>query len=682
MRKQTTAAQKPSFDWPVHLIIISLLILGTLVAYWQVSSHDFVLYDDPDYVRDNPHIKMGIDAQSVHWAFSLTSYKQYAANWHPLTWITHMVDYNLYKMNPGPHHVGNVILHILSAILLFYALSRMTGSVWRAGFVAALFAIHPVHVESVAWLAERKDCLSTFFWMFTLVCYYYYARRPGVLSYLAVIGAFALGLLSKPMLVSLPITLLLLDYWPLNRLGSKDKTSRTLGWLIIEKTPMFVMSLASCIVTYIAQNGAGAVDAWTNLSLGVRVADAFAAYAAYIFKMLWPFNLAVFYPHPGPTLPTYIPIGSLLLLLAITAAVMFYGRQKRYLQVGWVWFLVTLVPVIGLIQVGEQSMADRYTYVPLIGLFVIIAWLIPDLFIRRTEPVKAKTAQRTATPRQEATPISPQAYLLGGIAGIVLVVLLVLCYMQVAYWQNSITLFQHAIAVNPNNYLAYNNLGGYLDQQSDKAITMQERVSLMNEAEQSIRHCLQIKPDYARGHNMLGNVLCKMGKLDEARIHYEQALGAMQNDAIALSNMGIVYGKSGKLDESIKYLKQSISVNPEFKNAYNNLGLAYGLQGKYDESVAAYEHAIALDPNYETAHMNLGTELIQLKRIPEAIEHLQAATQINPRYGEAHGHLAEGLASAGRFEEALQEAKLATQLGYPISPAALSRLQSRASGPR
>lgn len=633
------------------LIILVVLIIATFAAYAHVTQNDFVLYDDPDYVKDNPNIKLGV-ANAATWGFSIDFLKDggraYAANYHPLTWISHAVDYDIYKLNAGGHHATNVIFHVLSTVLLFLALSKMTGSIWKSGFVAALFALHPLHVESVAWVAERKDVLSTFFWMLTMLAYAFYVSEQGSkrrLFYACVVASFVLGLLAKPMLVTLPFALLMLDFWPLRRLAPERKPNTSLSMLFVEKLPLFALTVASSVITFLAQRSGGAVNQLEDLPMAARVANSIVACAAYIGKMIWPAKLAVFYPlsPPGQSQPVVI---CLLVLVAITAFVIRFRHNRGYLTVGWVWYLFTLIPVIGLVQVGEQSMADRYTYIPLVGLFIMIAWLIPDIFSTKREVARGAKGTETVT----VTPpwIAPAAI-------IVLAACFALTYQQVTYWRTSETLFRHAIQVNPNNYLAYTHLGGYYDLRED-----------YGKAEQAVRAALEIKPGYTRAHNALGNILSRTGRLDEALEHYEQAINISTNDPVAVNNLAIIYGKKGQYDKACEMFRRAIDMNPSFKNAYSNLGYALTLAGKPDEAIGVYQQALEIDPFYDTAHSNLGGLLMSMKRYDEALTHLLTAVDLNPKNPEAYVNLIGCYEALGRKQEAQATIAKAAQNGIKL----------------
>jgi len=437
------------------------LTLATAAVFYQVYTHDFINYDDPAYVYENPNIQAGITPKTIKWAFTAG----YAANWHPLTWLSHMLDWQLFGPNPAGHHLANLIFHIANTLLLFVVLKQMTQKFWPSVFVAALFALHPLHVESVAWVSERKDVLSTFFWMLTMWAYVRFVSRPKVARYLLVVVFFALGLMAKPMLVTLPFVLLLLDYWPLARIPLRQKKKQVdnrlrrqiFYRLIWEKVPFFVLSAASSAVTLFVQRSGKAMIPFTAFSLRGRLFNAVISYVEYMGKMVWPSRLAVFYPHPSRDMSLFFAVISAVLLLAVTILILRFAENHRYLVTGWFWYLGTLVPVIGFVQVGLQAIADRYTYVPLTGLFIIIAWGLPDLL--------AKWRYKKIVLLSSA----------------MLVVLAVsMCtYFQLRYWRNTAILLQHTIDVTKDNFVAINNLAWSLavspeitEHNPDKAIRL------------------------------------------------------------------------------------------------------------------------------------------------------------------------------------------------------------------
>ncbi|MDO8683856.1 MAG: tetratricopeptide repeat protein [Armatimonadota bacterium] len=528
----------------------------TLVCYWQVLGHGFIGLDDGEYVTKNAQVQAGLTTDGVRWA--LTSF--YAGNWHPLTWFSHMLDCQLYGLKPWGHHLTNLLFHILSALLLFLALSRMTGCVWRSAFVAALFAVHPIHVESVAWIAERKDVLSSFFWMLTILAYARYVERPSLGRYATVVLSFTLGLMSKPMLVSLPFVLLLLDYWPLNRLrfDTKNKTNATVViWPFLkEKVPLFTLAAASCVVTIIAQRSGEAVATFNELSVGVRAANALVAYVSYLIKTFMPTHLAVYYPHPGASIPVWQVVGAALLLVTISVAALFVGRRLRYLTVGWFWYLGTLVPVIGLAQVGGQAMADRYTYIPLIGVFLIAAWLIPDLLHGLMGRNEDKSKSKRTLPR---CMICLSAAALG-----IVFLMMTLTHRQAGYWRDNVRLARHAIQVTNRNAMAHYLLGiGLMEQGRGE------------EAAQNFRRALKIYPGFAGAYFNLGRHLARTGKTLQAIDCYEKAL----------------------------------RISPDYSEAHNNLGNSLAAQGKFDEAIRHYRAAVEIRPDYGLAHCNIAVAM-------------------------------------------------------------------------
>ena len=609
-----------------------LLAAATLAVYWPVRNYDFINLDDPTYVTENEHVQAGLTGESFIWAFTATD----TANWHPLTWISLMLDCQLYGLNPAGYHLTNVLLHSASTILLFLVLLGMTGSRWRSAFVAALFALHPLHVESVAWVAERKDVLSTMFWMLTLWAYLAYTKRPEVKRYLLILLLFALGLMAKPMLVTLPFVLLLLDYWPLERIqlgqdgGSRTalgpavvmaKTVRRQAFrLFLEKTPLFLFAAVSSVVTFIVQKGRGAVGALAVYPIKIRVANALVSYVSYMVKMIWPQNLAVFYPHPGQSLPMWQATAAGLVLVLISIYVIRLGRRQPYLAVGWLWYLGTLVPVIGLVQVGAQAMADRYTYVPLIGLFIMAAWGVPELLTQY---------------RYQRTVLAS--------AAISLVVALMVCTsLQVKHWKNSIALFSHTHAVTAKSYLVHNNLGSALNELGK----YDEAIAHYNEA-------LRLRPNFAEPHYNLGTALAQQGKLKEAISHYTEALRIEPGYAEACNNLGEVLRQLERYDEAIFYYSKALQLKPDYPEVHNNLGSALAQQGELKKAMAHFSEALRLQPDYAAAHSNLALALVRQERLEEAVAHFFEALRTQPDDADTHYNLGVTLEKQGRLEEAM-----------------------------
>ena len=475
-----------------EILVCLFLFISTLIVYWQVREFHFVNFDDDKYVYHNRHVQEGFTLESVTWAFTTV----HAMNWHPVTWLTHMLDCRIYGNNPGGHHYTNLLFHIANTLLLFLVFRKMTGDLWQSAFVAALFALHPIHVESVAWVSERKDVLSTFFWMLTMWSYIRYVEHPFVRRYLLVVLLLALGLMSKPMVVTLPFVLLLLDFYPLDRFklqpsnNSNSLQRSNFFHLILEKVPLFVLVTMSSVITFYAQKMGGAVRSLQMYPIKVRIANALVSYIKYIEKMIYPSHLAVLYPHPV-MIPWWKIIGASFILVSVSFLAIRIVKQSPYFAMGWMWYLGTLVPVIGLVQVGRQSMADRYTYVPLIGIFIIIAWGVPELVAKWRHKKLWLTVSAT----------------------IYVTILMSMTWKQVGYWKNSMTLFKHTLEITSNNYVPYNNLGNALDEQGS--------------TEEAIEHYLQalrIKPDFWLAHYNLAVDLIRKGDIDEAIDHFRKAL--------------------------------------------------------------------------------------------------------------------------------------------------------------
>ncbi len=551
---------------------LALLVL-TIATYWGVWKCDFVNYDDDVYVTSNRHVQAGLTAENVRWA--MTTIEE--ANWHPLTWISLMADAQDGEVSAERFHTTSLLLHLANTLLLFLLLRRMAKSIWRSALVAALFAVHPLHVESVAWVAERKDVLSTLFWLLTTWAYVLYTEKPGIKRYVPVFILFTLGLMTKPMLVTLPFALLLLDYWPLNR------RQKGPGTLVLEKIPLFVLVVASCAVTFYAQRNSGAVQTLAVFPIGVRAANALVAYAGYIWKMLWPANLAAIYPHPGISLPVSYVLGSLVLLLGLTALALWVGRRHKYLIVGWLWYLGTLIPVIGLVQVGGQSMADRYSYVPLIGLFIAIAWAIPELHDRRIK-IAAST-----------------------VLCAVVLALSIGAHAQTKYWHDGYSLFTHALDVTNGNWLAHNNLGNIYRGNGD-----------MVSAEEEYRQALDINPSSDLAHLNLCTILSQTGRPDEAVAEGETAVRIAPNNFEAHNNLAIAYASLGRLRDCIAEFRKVVEIKYDYPKGHFNLGRALMLDGQHDEAMKEYRVCISQQPDFPEAHGGLAAELFLHGDLPGA----------------------------------------------------------------
>jgi tetratricopeptide (TPR) repeat protein len=583
-----------------------LLVLLTGAAFLPVKDADFIGYDDVEYVVSNPHVLRGLDLAGLRWA--LTSLD--AGNWHPLTWASHMLDVSLFGLNPGAHHLTNLALHTLAAALLLLALSGLTGAPWPSFFVAALFAIHPLHVESVAWVAERKDVLSGLFAMLTLLLYLRYLRQPGRSRYLAVLGAFALGLMAKPMLVTLPFALLLLDWWPLNRFGRGGEAASPtrVGWrLFFEKVPLLALAAVSSVLTYIAQQRGGAMTDTDFFPLAARVDNALVSYVKYVGKMLWPRDLIYFYPHPLGTLPRGQVALCLLLLAAITAVAVAGRRRRPWLLTGWLWFAGTLVPVIGIVQVGRQAMADRYSYLPLIGLFAALTW-------------EARSRVRHASPRAAGALAGGAAALLALLAG--------LTFVQAGYWQDTQRLSNHLLAIDPRNYVAYNLQG------MDRLLRHEPA-----QAAPLLRTALALSPDYHEARYNLGLALAQLGQTDEALLQFGLVVRARPRDAEALYNLGLQFVRTGRLAEALDVFSRAAALEPRVARIQHDIGRTLDALGRSSEAVPHYLAALDLDPGDAEIHNDLGVTLAEQGRTAEALVHFAAAVRLAPDYREARENL-------------------------------------------
>jgi tetratricopeptide (TPR) repeat protein len=618
-----------------HPLVIVLLVASVLAVYWQVTKHEFIIFDDNIYIYENKMVQSGLNWESMVWAFATGT----LANWHPLTWLSIMVDYQLFGLNAGLHHLMGAILHAINTALLFVVFSKMTKSFWPSVFVAAFFGLHPLHVESVAWASERKDVLSAFFWILTLLLYARYVDRPGLRRYLLVIVSFALGLLAKPMLVTLPFVLLLLDYWPLKRfqIGGisalptqlqavtlRDSTGRHPERQITgpakEKIPLFILSAISCVVTFIAQQSGGAVFPLERLPITIRLGNAFVSYITYIRKMIWPSGLAFYYPHPGFALSLWWSVSAAGLVLALTVAFLWFGRKRSYLAVGWLWYIGTLVPVIGIVQVGIQALADRYTYIPLIGLSIIIAWGAQELL--------GNWRYRSLV------------FTVAGISS--LLALSILTWFQIATWRNNMSVFSHAVAVTERNVPALTNLA-----------IAESRLGKTDDAIAHFKEALQISPKMSDVHNYLGIALSNKGKDLEAASHYAQAIRLKPDHKEAHVNLGIVLERQGITDSAIVHFREALRLDPDDAQVHNNLGAALGKLGKVDEAIEHFEKASRLRPEYPSALYNLGSALLRQKKYDEAILRLSEAVHLKPDDADAHYNLGLAFKAVGDVEQAI-----------------------------
>jgi Flp pilus assembly protein TadD len=631
-------------------LIALILAVITVIAFWGVLGNQFIRFDDDTYITANPNVQTGLTSRNLLWAFNVG----YCGNWHPLTWISHMLDCRLFGLNPRGHHAVNLAFHVLNVLLLFFVLVRMTKSGWKSALVAALFAVHPLHVESVAWAAERKDVLSAFFWMLAMGAYVLYAERPSAGRYLAVMILFALGLTAKPMLVTLPLALLLLDYWPLGRLTfgkPAPKGSRSLRALAIEKIPLFVLCAGSAVITFIAQQRKEAVSSLDLIPLGVRIENALVSYASYIVKMLVPRNLAPLYPHPVAALPVWQVAGASLLLAAMTFFVIKARRSRPYLLVGWLWYIVTLIPVIGLVQVGGQAMADRYTYVPLIGLFIMGIWGMGDGETRGRGDTGARRLGMAA-------------------AAVVLGALIIGTRIQVGYWHDEVSLFSHTLRSTRSNYVIHNSLGLALSEQgrSEEAIA-------------EFQKALEIAPNYVSALLDLGIEVWKQGKTDEAITLFKKAISVNPGYSDSYFNLGTAYDSQGDYPAAVAQYTKALELNPMNLEAHVNLGNILAHSGSYEEALKHYRTVLSVNPLQIEARVNLATSLLKLGDRQAAIEQYLEAIRIKPDYAIAHGNLAVIYYYVGRYADAWREIRIAQSYGFSADPRFLEHLSQKMPEP-
>ena len=606
---------------------ICLFLVGiTWAVFGQTLKFDFVNYDDNSYVYENSEIKSGLTLHGIRWAFTHV----HTGNWHPLTSIAHMLDCQLFGLNAGGHHFTNVMLHTIAVLLLFFVLRRMTGSLWRSAFVAAVFAIHPLRAESVAWVSERKDVLSGVMFMLTLAAYVYYARRPpSLLRYLLVALLFALGLMAKPMLVTLPLLLLLLDFWPLRRLDRELSREKRITWwrLIGEKIPLLFLSALSSIATIVAQKQAlHSSEGWP---LSWRVSNAFVSFFIYIRQMVWPIRLAVFYPHPKGELPLWEVALAVAALIAISVIAFILRRTRPYVFVGWGWFVVMLLPVIGVIQVGWQGHADRYTYLPHIGLYLLAAWTIADW---SASWPKMRPVVRIA-------------------AAVAIILFSFLAWSQTSYWRDSESLWSHALAVTSRNDVAHSGLGVVLLRRGE-----------VDAAIAHDREALAIRPGKADAHTNLANALLKKGLITEAIAQYQEALKILPNESILHGNLGNAFLQAGQPAEAIEQYREYLKIEPGHPGIHYSLAVALEREGKTDEAISEFREALKLKPDYDEAYNELGIALLKNGAVDDAIATWKKALNFEPDNAEIHNNLAVALIQKGNTREAISHWQKTLQL--------------------
>jgi protein O-mannosyl-transferase len=585
----------------VSIIISAALVTATLAAYEPIRHNYFVSYDDDLYIMKNPIVTGGTTGDSIILAFT----KLYAANWHPLTWLSHMLDYRLFGLNPAGYHYVSVLIHIVNALLLFWILKNITGTMWASAFIAAVFALHPLQAESVAWIAERKTVLSGLFWLLTIAAYVRYTRQPGFSRYLLVLLLFGLCIMTKPIVVTLPLVLLLLDYWPLDRIRwghqHNDKArsrpdQKSIGWLTAEKTPLLAISAILSVLTVIAQQSGGAIGTLDKVPLDSRIANVFVSYVKYIGKLVWPSGLAVFYPPSHSNLLNSTTLICAFIFIVISAISIYIGRRRKYIAVGWLWYVGTLVPMIGLVQVGEQAMANRYMYLSMLGLLIIIAMAGKDIIGKL-----------------------PQLKTIAAITAVTAILsLLILTQMQVRHWRNSITLFEYALSVTEDNAITENSYA----------------CALFNE-----------------------------DRLDEAERHFGNALRISPAFDTALIHLVRIYLKEGRYNEAVSIYEELIKRNHKTAEIYYNLAMTLGIQGKYDDSIKYFNKSLELNPSDPDTHNKMGIILLAAGKTDEAIGHAKRACELTGnKDAECLDTLASGFATADRFEEAKATAEKALSI--------------------
>ena len=642
------ATSPREYSWWSAIILVAI----TVAAFASVRHFEFVRYDDLDYVVENAHVKAGLTWDGLKWALTTG----FIANWHPLTWLSHMLDVQLFGVSAGAHHLVNLFLHVINTLLLFVVLRRMTGRTVRSAFVAALFAIHPLHVESVAWVSERKDMLSTLCWMLTLLAYVSYVQQPAARRYVTVLVCFTLGLLAKPMVVTLPFVLLLLDVWPLQRISLWRDGERpiavgagsTMMRLVGEKVPLFALAVTSSIVTVIVQRSWGAVGSTTAYPIELRLANAVVNYVAYIQKMVWPARLAAFYPYRQSVSPWTV-VAAALLLVGVTVGVVRGARRRPYLLVGWFWFLGTLLPVIGIIQAGIQSIADRYTYIPLIGLFIIVVWSAAELAEKGT--------------LQRAVVLS--------VAAVVLVACLLKARAQSETWRDTLALWQNAIEATSDNAYAHYSLGAVLVHEGR-----------VDEGIARFRDALRIDPDYADVHIDLGNALNARGAADEALAEFATVVRLRPDYPEARVVYGNMLRARGRNADAIAQYRVAARLNPSMASAHNELGNALTSEGQFADAMTEYAQAVRLDPTFAEAHNNLGAALSRQDKSDEAIAEFREAIRLKPQDATFHYNAALTLERMGRASEAIEHLQASLRMNPGLGPArrALDRLASKPRG--
>jgi len=648
----------------LFLIAFSLIAI-TLFSFYGVKDNSFLNMDDDVYVTDNARVKEGISWENIKWSFSTI----YFGFYYPLTWLSHMLDYEIYGLNAGGHHITSMIIHIVNTLILFFALYRMTRKEWRSFIVAGLFAVHPLHVESVAWISERKDILSAFFFFLGLMFYSYYVEKPSIKRYILVMLSYLLGLLSKPMVITFPFVLLLLDYWPLERMEIFEEKKRKGGdgkerwqkvWkLVLEKIPLFLFIPLFSFLTFYAQKKTGAVADIVSAPISQRISNAIISYVAYLKKMFIPLNLIPYYPFPMKKIEIGVVLINLAILVAITFFIIIYAKKHKYFLSGWLWYLGMLVPVIGIVQIGGQAMADRYTYIPLLGTFIIVVFYLAEL-----------------CEKNDLFRISAMTASVVILAGFVY-----LTKYQIKNWKDNVTLFSYTLKVDPQNFFAHNSLGSalLLEGKTDEAINhfleaiknepgyysahfnLASAYLELGKYQDAVEHYKLsfIEKEDAGGFNNVGFALLKQKKYDEAEVWFKKAIELDSNLLDARINLANTYRDSGKLEEAIAQYKEILKIKPDSLSIVNQLGLALAKTGKLQDALEVFKRCVDSNPNSEEYQRNYGNALSDLGRNEEAIEHYQKALQIRPDSYLALNSYGLALAKMGKLKESIEKFKSA-----------------------
>ncbi len=617
------------------LVACLALVVFVLLVYWQIRDYEFIVFDDDKYVTDNRHVKSGITWEGVKWAFSL-KHKHDKMHWHPLTWLSHMLDCDLYGLNAGMHHNGNMILHALNSFLLFLGLYYMTGGFWKSFFVASIFAVHPINVDSVAWISARKNILSTFFWMLGILIYTRYTKQPGIYNYILFFVIFIAGLMAKTMLVTLPFVLLLFDFWPLKRIdlksiglksyetgGGSDTsgiTGVTVFHAVVEKIPMFVISVFFVLLNSSVMKQYGTIVSTETISMTLRFENAVVSYICYLWKLFWPANLAVYYPYPD-SIPLWHSGGAFGLLIGMTFIMVSLYKKMPYLPAGWFLYLGTMFPVIGFMQIGLwPAMADRWAYIPFIGIYVIIAWggeeILRKLNFSKTAVVTFSSA--------------------------VIILLGTAAWWQAGFWKDSVTLFEHSLAVAEDNCQSRTNLGmGFVNKQK------------MADAEAQFKEAIRLCPDFDYAHNNLGNLLSRRGDIEGAVKHFSEAIRLNPGYKEAYNNLAVALVRLGRSDDAINHYRTALIIDPEYKEAHNNLALEYLKSGRASDAVKHFLEAVRIDPRFAEAYNNLGSVMQQSGDLRKAVELYKKALIINPDLQVVQKNLDRAIAAQAEKEKTI-----------------------------